>query len=75
MKHKFDGRYGGSYITNDDEFKAITRSVIKSTKTGNWQTGSEAKAMEEEAAKFLGVKYGILTTSGSCAGLLVLSAL
>ncbi len=31
--------------------------------------------MEQEAAKQLGVKHGILTTSGSCAGLLALSAL
>src|SRR3990167_734174 len=72
MKH--DLRYGGTRA-GKEEIKAITRSVIKSVKTGNWQTGSEAKAMEIEAAKFLGVKYGILTTSGSCAGLLALSAL
>lgn len=31
--------------------------------------------MEQEACKFLGVKYGVLTTSGSAAGLLALSAL
>ena len=73
MKH--DLRYGGSYTTDNKEFKAITKSIIKSIKTGNWQTASEAKLMEEESAKFLGVKYGILTTSGSCAGLLALSAL
>lgn len=69
-----DLRYGGT-LAGKEEIRAITRSVIKSVKTGNWQTGPEAKAMEEEAAKFLGVKHGILTTSGSCAGLLVLSAL
>lgn len=73
MKH--DLRYGGSYITDNKEFKAIEKSIIKSIKTGNWQTASEAKKMEEESAKFLGVKYGILTTSGSCAGLLALEAL
>ena len=73
MKH--DLRYGGTYITGNEELKAIEKSIIKSIKTGNWQTGSEAKKMEEEVAKFLGVKYGILTTSGSCAGLLALSAL
>lgn len=72
---KHDLRYGGSYITDDKEFKAITKSIIKSIKTGNWQTASEARKMEEESAKFLGVKYGILTTSGSCAGLLALASL
>lgn len=72
MKH--DLRYGGA-LTGKAEMNAIIKSIYKSNKTGNWQTASEAKAMEEESAKFLGVKYGILTTSGSCAGLLALSAL
>lgn len=72
MKH--DLRYGGA-LTGKAEMKAIIKSIYKSNKTGNWQTGPEAKAMENEAAKFLRVKYGILTTSGSCAGLLALSAL
>src|SRR3990167_10612538 len=74
QKHKFDGRYGGA-LTDEREMRAIIRSIYKSNKTGNWQTGSEATKMEQEAAKFLGVKYGILTTSGSCAGLLALSSL
>jgi len=69
-----DLRYGGA-LTGKAEMQAIIKSIYKSNKTGNWQTGPEAKAMEEEAAKFLGVKYGVLTTSGSCAGLLALSAL
>lgn len=69
-----DLRYGGT-LAGKEEINAIIRSVIKSVKTGNWQTGSEAHKMEQEACKFLGVKYGILTTSGSCAGLLALSAL
>lgn len=73
-KHKFDGRYGGA-LTDEREMRAIIKSIYKSNKTGNWQTGPEAEAMEREAAKFLGVKYGILTTSGSCAGLLALLAL
>ncbi len=72
MKH--DLRYGGA-LTGKAEMNAIIKSIYKSNKTGNWQTGPEAKKMEQEAAKFLGVKYGILTTSGSCAGLLALSAL
>lgn len=70
----FDGRYGGTLCGKEEE-KAIIKSLKKSIKTGNWQAGEEAKKMEEEAAKFLGVKYGVLTTSGSCAGLLALSAL
>lgn len=69
-----DLRYGGA-LTGQAEMKAIIKSIYKSNKTGNWQTGPEAKKMEQEAAKFLGVKHGILTTSGSCAGLLALSAL
>lgn len=73
-KVKYDLRYGGA-LTGTQEMKAIIKSIYKSNKTGNWQTGPEAEAMEREAAKFLGVKHGILTTSGSCAGLLALSAL
>ena len=72
MKH--DLRYGGALV-GQSEINAIIKSIKKSQKTGNWQTATEAKKMEEESAKFLGVKYGILTTSGSCAGLLALSAL
>lgn len=67
-------RYGGS-VTDDEERVALLDAVEKALKTGNWQTGPEAKAMEDEAAKFLGVKYGVVTTSGSCAGLLALEAL
>lgn len=72
MKH--DLRYGGALIGNE-EVKAIMDSVTLSKKTGNWQTGPQAALMEQEAAAQLGVKYGVLTTSGSCAGLLALSAL
>lgn len=66
--------YGGA-ITGEAEHKAIVRSIKKSQRTGNWQAAEEATKMEQEAAKQLNVKYGILTTSGSCAGLLALSAL
>lgn len=72
MKH--DLRYGGS-VCDEAELKAITKSVKASIESGNWQAGEEAKKMEAEASEFLGVKYGILTSSGSCAGLLALSAL
>lgn len=57
------------------EEKALINSLRKSIKSGNWQAGKEAALMEQEAAKQLGLKYGLLTTSGSCAGLLALSAL
>lgn len=71
---KYDLRYGGALV-GKEEIAAITRSIKSSQKTGNWQAGEQARLMEKEAAKQLGVKYGILTTSGSCAGLLALSAL
>lgn len=67
-------RYGGS-VCDDREYKAIMKSVKQSIKSGGWQAGPEAKKLEAEASKFLGVKHGILTTSGSCAGLLALTAL
>lgn len=67
-------RYGGS-VCDKKEFTAIVKSVKQSIKSGGWQQGKEGALMEQEAAKQLGVKYGILTTSGSCAGLLALQAL
>lgn len=74
MKTKHDLRYGGS-TCDTQEYKAIMKSVKTSIKTGGWQQGKEGALLEKEAAKFLGVKYGILTTSGSSAGLLALEAL
>jgi CDP-6-deoxy-D-xylo-4-hexulose-3-dehydrase len=71
---KRDLRYGGSTCDSREE-RVIIKSVRQSIKSGNWQTGEQAKLLEEEAAKFLGVKHGVLTTSGSCAGLLALTAL
>ncbi len=67
-------KYGGM-VCGDDEVKALTKSVANSLVTGNWQQASEGKLMEEECAKSIGVKHGILTNSGSSAGLLALSAL
>lgn len=67
-------RYGGA-ITGKEELNAIIKSVKKSQKSRNWQANEEARLFEKEAAEFLGVKYGILTSSGSCAGLLALSSL
>jgi len=72
MKH--DLRYGGALI-GFEELWALAKSIWKSYRTGNWQAGEQARLMEQEAAAQLGVKYGVLTTSGSCAGLLALSAL
>lgn len=69
-----DLRYGGSVCDSREE-RAIIKSVKESIATGNWQAGPQAALMEREAANFLGLKYGVLTTSGSCAGLLALSAL
>lgn len=71
---KRDLRYGGS-TCDSREYKAVMESVQKSIKSGNWQAGEQAKLLEKESAQFLGVKHGVLTTSGSSAGLLALSAL
>ncbi len=67
-------KYGGA-VVGKEEVKAINKSIRKSLVTRNWQTSEEASKMEQEASKFLGMKYGILTNSGSSAGLLALSAL
>lgn len=67
-------KYGGA-VTGEAEERAIIRSIKKSRVTRNWQASFEASKFEKEAARYLKVKYGILTTSGSSAGLLALSAL
>lgn len=67
-------KYGGA-VTGLEEERAIMRSVMKSRKTRNWQQGDEGRELELELSEFLGVKHSVLTTSGSCAGLLALSAL
>lgn len=67
-------RYGGSVCDTRDE-RAVIASVKESIRSGNWQAGKQAAQMEKEAAKQLGVKHAILTTSGSSAGLLALAAL
>lgn len=67
-------KYGGA-MCDKEERKALITSIDESIESGNWQAAGQAKKMEEEASKVLGVKHGILTTSGSCAGLLALSAL
>lgn len=74
MKPNLPIRYGGAVCGPKEEAALIT-SMQKSLLTGNWQAGEEARKMEEECCKFLGVTYGVLTNSGSSAGLLALSAL
>ncbi|OGO92865.1 MAG: hypothetical protein A3F10_05005 [Coxiella sp. RIFCSPHIGHO2_12_FULL_42_15] len=67
-------KYGGA-ITGRAEEQAIIKSIRNSRKTHNWQQAEEGKLFEKELADYLGVKYAILTNSGSSAGLLALSAL
>jgi len=67
-------RYGGT-LAGKEEQKVLIDIMKKSIKTGGWQTANEAEAFEKESARYLGVKHGVLTTSGSAAGLLALSAL
>lgn len=74
IKHKKTLRYGGA-VTGIEEERAIIKSIKKSRITRNWQEAEEGAKFSQEAAKFLGVRYGILTNSGSSAGLLALSAL
>lgn len=62
--------YGGA-LTGKEERKAILEVVDRNW----WPLAGQGKKMELEAAKFLGVKYGILANSGSSAGLLALAAL
>lgn len=67
-------RYGGSVCDKEEE-QVLIKSIKDSIKSGGWQATEQACLMEEEACKQINVKHGILTSSGSCAGLLALSAL
>lgn len=67
-------KYGGS-LAGFPEWWAGVKSLTKSIWTGNWQTGPETKKFEAELAEDVGVKYAVMTSSGSCAGLLALAAL
>ncbi len=62
--------YGGAFV-GEAEKKAIMKVVDRNW----WGLDKEGDLMEKEAAKFLGVKYGLLANSGSSAGLLALKAL
>ncbi len=68
VKYKYS--YGGALIDNRE--KAAIKRIVDSN---YWPSGKETLLMEKEAAKYLGVKYGILANSGSSAGLLALRAL
>lgn len=74
MKNLRRINYGGS-VCNQEEEDAIIASVKASIISGGWQATEQARLMEEEACAQLNIKHGILTNSGSSAGLLALSAL
>lgn len=67
---KYRVTYGGMML-GAAEKKAAMKIINKNW----WPLAEEGKKMEAEAAKFLGVKHGILANSGSSAGLLALMAL
>lgn len=68
MRYKVS--YGGALLG-----KAEKDAIMRVVNSNYWPLAEEGRKMEEEAAKFLGIKYGILANSGSSAGLLALSAL
>ena len=68
MKYKIP--YGGAMLGREEK-----RAIMRVVNTNYWPAAKEAELMEKEAAKYLGVKYGILANSGSSAGLLALCAL
>lgn len=70
MKNNYRIAYGGALISNEEK-----KAIMKVVDSNYWPLATEGKLMEEEAAKQLGIKYGILANSGSSAGLLALSAL
>lgn len=70
MKKPYNITYGGMLL-GQEEIKV----ALKAIKENYWPLGKQGVLMEQEAAKFLGVKHGILANSGSSAGLLALSAL
>lgn len=67
-------KYGGS-MAGFPEWWALVKSVTKSVWTGNWQTGPETALFEKELAEAMDMKHAVMTSSGSCAGLLALAAL
>lgn len=62
--------YGGMMF-GKEERAALRKAINKNF----WPLGEEGALMEQEAADFLGMKYGVLANSGSSAGLLALASL
>lgn len=62
--------YGGALIGKEEK-----KAIMKVVDSNWWPLAEEGVKMEKEAAKYLGVKHGILANSGSSAGLLALAAL
>jgi CDP-6-deoxy-D-xylo-4-hexulose-3-dehydrase len=69
-----DLRYGGS-MCGEEEREAGRKALDKAIDSGQWQTADETAAFERELSEYMEVKHSIMTTSGSAAGLLALSAL
>ena len=70
MSMKYKVSYGGMLLGKEEK-----RAIMKVVNSNYWPLASEGKKMEAEAAKYLGIKYGLLANSGSSAGLLALCAL
>ena len=68
MNYKY--RYGGALIGNAEK-----RAIMKIVERNWWPWAEEGEKMEQEAAKYLGVKHGVIVNSGSSAGLLALASL
>lgn len=67
---KYRVPYGGALFG-----EAEKKAIIKVINSNWWPVAREGEYMENAAARFLGVKYGVLANSGSSAGLLALTAL
>lgn len=63
-------RYGGALIGKEEK-----AAIMKVVDRNWWPWGEEGAKFEQEAAKYLGVKYALAANSGSSAGLLALAAL
>ncbi len=60
-------KYKLSYDSWDIEEKKAIEKIVSS---GNYSLGSEVKKFEKKFAKYIGVKYAVMTNSGSSANLL-----
>lgn len=69
-KPNYKWTYGGALIGKEEK-----KAIMKVVDSNYWPLGEEGVKMEREAAKYLGVKHGLLANSGSSAGLLALAAL